>query len=156
MALRRLHVARLLLCVFILTACAPSGPAHRFTAVAETRASPDARAVAALVWDEHGPGAPHASGVVVVAAGSDPRDGSPVVLTSDDYHPLRFEWTGLAALTLQLPCGRWSSLANHAIVGGRTVTIATTPPRGCFVGPAGTGALPGGNPVDGGSPGPSH
>lgn len=125
-----------------LAACA-GPPAHRFTDVAAVQPSPDGRAVAALVWDEHGAARPHVSGIVVVAAGRDPRDGAAVLLTSDDFHPIAFAWTGPAALTLRLPCGRWSSLANHAVVAGRTVTITTTPPRGCYVGPAGTGALPG-------------
>jgi len=128
--------------LLFLAACSTE-PARRFTAVAATLPSPDARAVAALVWDEHGPKAPHVSGVVVVARGADPRDGVPVVLTSDDFVPIAFGWTGPASLTLRLPCGRWSHLANHAIVAGRTVTIAFTPSAGCYVGPAGTGALPG-------------
>ena len=113
------------------------------TDVAEIKPSPDRAAVAALVWDEHGPKAPHVTGLVIVAAGVEPRDGDPVIVTSDDFHPIDFAWTGPAALTLRLPCGRWSHLANHAVVGGRTVTIAISPPRGCYVGPAGTGALPG-------------
>jgi len=46
-------------------------------------------------------------------------------------------------VTLRLPCGRWSSLANHAIVAGRTITVAVTPPRGCYVARDGAGALPG-------------
>ena len=126
-----------------LAACAPSAPPHRVTAVAEKRVSPDRRAVAALVWDEHGMGKPHVSGVVIVAAGTDPRDGAPVILTSDDFHPIQFAWDGPAALTLRLPCGRWSSLANHAIVAGRTITVAVIPSRGCYVARDGTGALPG-------------
>lgn len=124
-------------------AACQSTPEHRFTNVVATRTSADGRLVAAMVWDEHGPARPHVSGVVVVAAGSDPRDAVPVLLTSDDFVPLVFDWTGPAALTLRLPCGRWSNLANHAIVAGRTVTIAFTRPLGCYVGPAGTGALPG-------------
>lgn len=138
---------RLLLVTLLLAACS-APPGHRFTDVAEAKRSPDGRAVAALVWDEHGPAAPHVSGIVVVAAGAEPRDGMPVVLTSDDFLPIAFAWTGPAALTLRLPCGRWSNLANHAIVGGRTVTIAFTPARGCYVDSTGRGALPGENPVD--------
>lgn len=134
---------RLLPVLLALAACAPSGPAHRFTDVAETRAEPGGGAVAALVWDEHGAKAPHVSGLVVVARGSDPRDGVPVILTSDDFHPIEFGWTGPATLTLRLPCGRWSSLANHAMVGGRTIAVAFLPPRGCYVGSDGRGALPG-------------
>ncbi len=137
------RVAPVLLVALVLAGCGPTAPAHRFTDVAETRASPDGRAVAALVWDEHGPKAPHVSALVVVPRGTDPRDGAPVILTSDDFHPIDFSWEGPAALTLRLPCGRWSNLANHAIVAGQTVTIAVTPARGCYVGPAGTGALPG-------------
>ena len=134
---------RILPVALLLAACAPTAPPHRFTAVAETRVSPDRRAVAALVWDEHGMGKPHVSGVVVVAAGADARDGAPVILTSDDFHPVQFAWDGPAALTLRLPCGRWSSLANHAIVAGKTIAVAVTPPRGCYVARDGTGALPG-------------
>ena len=131
----------------VIAACsAPS--AHRFTDVAATKPSPDGRLVAAEVWDEHGPGKPHATGLVVVAAGTEARDAEPVVLAQDDFHPLAFAWTGPAALTLRLPCGRWSHLANHVVVGERTVTIAHTPAKRCYVGPAGTGALPGENPAD--------
>ena len=126
----------------LLAACAVP-PAHRFTDIVAIKASPDRRAVAALVWDEHGPARPHVSALVVVAAGAEPRDGEPVILTSDDFHPIEFGWTGPAALTLRLPCGRWSALANHAIVAGRTVTITPEPSRGCYVGRDGTGALPG-------------
>lgn len=133
---------RLLPIVLLLAACTAQ-PAHRFTDVAGTKRSPDGRAVAALVWDEHGPAKPHVTALVVVAAGAEPRDGDPVILTSDDFHPIDFAWVGPTALTLRLPCGRWSNLANHARVGGATVTIAVTPARGCYVGPAGTGALPG-------------
>ena len=132
-----------ILSLALLAACAPAGPAHRFTNVAATMPSPDGRAVAALVWDEHGVGKPHVSGVVVVARGADPRDGVPVILTSDDFVPIVVAWDGAAALTLRLPCGRWSSLANHAIVAGRTIAIVATPPRGCYVGRDGRGALPG-------------
>jgi hypothetical protein len=135
-------VPLLLALLLAVAACSPS-PVHRFTDVADARASPDGRAVAALVWDEHGPKAPHVSALVVVPRGTDPRDGAPVILTSDDFHPIDYAWAGPAALTLRLPCGRWSHLANHAIVAGRTVTIAHEPARGCYVGPAGTGALPG-------------
>ncbi len=131
--------------MFVLAACS-AGPAHRFTDVAATEPGPDGRLVAAEVWDEHGPGKPHATGLVVVAAGADPRDAAPVVLAQDDFHPLVFAWTGPTALTLRLPCGRWTELANHAVVAGRTVTIAHTPPARCYVGPSGTGALPGENP----------
>ncbi len=134
---------RQLVPVLLLAACSPAGPAHRFTDVAVTRPSPDGRVVAVEVWDEHGVGKPHASGLVVVARGDEPRDGAPVVVTSDDFHPLQFGWTGPAALTLRLPCGRWSNLANHAIVGGRTITIDATPARGCYVDAAGQRALPG-------------
>ncbi len=133
---------RLLPAVLLLAACTAQ-PAHRFTDVAESKPSPDGRAVAALVWDEHGPAKPHVTGLVVVAAGAEARDGEPVIVTSDDFHPIDFAWTGASALTLRLPCGRWSHLANHAIVAGNTVTIAFTAARGCYVGPAGTGALPG-------------
>ena len=132
---------RLLPAVLLLAACTP--PAHRFTDVADTKVSPDGRAVAALVWDEHGPGKPHVTGLVVVGRSDEPRDAAPVVLTSDDFLPIAFAWQGPAALTLRLPCGRWSSLANHAIVDGRTVTIAATPARGCYVDPAGRRALAG-------------
>ena len=132
---------RFLPAVLFLAACAP--PAHRFTDVAETKASPDGRAVAALVWDEHGAGKPHVTGLVVVERGDDPRDGAPVILTSDDFLPIAFAWAGPAALTLRLPCGRWSNLANHAIVDRRTVTVAATPPSGCYVDSAGRRALPG-------------
>ncbi len=133
---------RCLPALLLLAACTPA-PSHRFTAVAVTTPSPDGRAVAALVWDEHGPGKPHISGVVVVARGADPRDGDPVIVTSDDFAPIAVAWDGAAALTLRLPCGRWSSLANHAIVAGQTITITATPPRGCYVGRDGRGALPG-------------
>ncbi len=132
---------RLLLVLVLVAACAPAG--HRFTTVAATMPSADGRLVAAEVWDEHGPGRPHVSGIVVAAAGADPRDAEPVVVARDDFHPLAFAWTGPATLTLRLPCGRWSALANHAVIGGRTVMVAATPPRGCYIGPAGTGALPG-------------
>lgn len=138
---------RLIPLLLALAACSVQ-PVHRFTDVADTRASPDGRAVAALVWDEHGEKAPHVTAVVVVAPGAEPRDGEPVIQTSDDFHPINLAWTGPAALTLRLPCGRWSHLANHALVAGRTVTIVATPARGCYVGPAGTGALPGDNPGD--------
>jgi len=133
---------RLLLPVLVLAACSAT-PAHRFTDVATTRASPTGAFVAVEVWDEHGEKAPHATGLVVVARGAEPRDAAPVIVTSDDFHPIDFAWTGPAALTLRLPCGRWSNLANHTVITGQTVTIAVTPPRGCYVGPAGTGALPG-------------
>lgn len=126
----------------LLAGCAPAAT-HRFTDVAETKVSPDGRAVAALVWDEHGPAHPHISGIVVVAKGTEPRDGAPVVLARDDFVPLGFAWAGPAALTLRLPCGRWSALANYTVVAGRTISIALTRPSGCYVGPAGTGALPG-------------
>lgn len=124
--------------------CAP--PAHRFTSVVTATPNPGGSLIAAEVWDERGAGKPHFSGVVVAMRNRDARDAEPVLLARDDYLPIRFSWTGPAALTLRLPCGRWSSLANHAIVGGRTVTIAFTPPSGCYVGPAGTGALPGPGP----------
>nr|WP_295660679.1 hypothetical protein [Polymorphobacter sp.] len=126
----------------LLAACGGAAE-HRFTDVVETKPSPDGKVVAASVWEERGPGKPHASAIVVVARGGDARDAAPVLLTSDDFHPIAYSWTGPAALTLRLPCGRWSNLANHAVVGGRTVTIASTPAQGCYVGPAGTGALPG-------------
>jgi hypothetical protein len=138
-AVRRVLPALL---VLLLAACS-AAPAHRFTDVATARASPAGAFVAAEVWDEHGAGKPHATGLVVVARGAEPRDGVPVIVTSDDFHALEFGWTGPAALTLRLPCGRWSNLANHAIVAGRTVTIAFTRPSGCYVGGDGTGALPG-------------
>ncbi len=134
-------VVRAILLLLAVAAC--SAPAHRFTDVAVSRASPDGRLVATEVWDEHGPGKPHATGLVVVARGAEPLDAVPVVLAQDDFHPLGFAWTGPAALTLRLPCGRWSNLANHVVVAGRTVTIVHLPARGCYVGPAGTGALPG-------------
>ncbi len=143
---RDIDAVRRVLPALLLAACsAPS--AHRFTDVATTRASPTGAFVAAEVWDEHGAGKPHATGLVVVARGGEPRDGVPVIVTSDDFHPIAFGWTGPAALTLRLPCGRWSNLANHAIVAGRTVTIAFTRPSGCYVGGDGTGALPA-SPVD--------
>lgn len=129
-----------------IAACSP--PAHRFTSVVTVKPSPGGTAVAAEVWDERGAGKPHFSGVVVAARGADLRDAEPVLVARDDFHPIAFDWTGPAALTLRLPCGRWSSLANHAIVAGATVTIAVTPPRGCYVRHDGTGALPGDNPVD--------
>jgi hypothetical protein len=135
-------MSRLLPVLLLLAACTPA-PVHRFTDVAATMPSPDARAVAALVWDEHGQGKPHISGIVVVARGDDPRDGVPVILASDDFAPIAVAWDGVSALTLRLPCGRWSSLANHAIVGGRTIVVVATPPRGCYVGRDGRGALPG-------------
>ncbi len=136
--------ARSSIAVFALLVAGCGGaPKHGFTDVVETKPSPDGALVAALVWEERGPAAPHLSGVVVVARGTDPRTGDAVILTGDDFHPIDFAWTGPAALTLRLPCGRWSHLANHAIAGARTVMVTATPARGCYVGPAGTGALPG-------------
>lgn len=131
----------LVLAAAALAACSPSP--HRFTSVVTVVPSPGGALVAAEVWDERGEGRPHVSGIVVAARAAELRDAEPVLLARDDYHPIAFRWTGPAALTLRLPCGRWSSLANHAVVGGRTVTIALHPARGCYVDPAGTGALPG-------------
>ncbi len=133
---------RLLPVLLLLAACARS-PEHRFTTVVTERPSPTGTIVAAEVWEEKGAGQPHFSAIVVARRGDDLRDAAPVLIARDDFVPLDFRWTSPAALTLRLPCGRWSSLANHAIVASRTVTIAFLAPHRCYVGPAGTGALPG-------------
>ena len=132
------------LCLF-LAGCGLTGEHHRFTDVVDTKANPGGGLVAALVWDEHGVGGPHTSGIVIVAKGSDPRDGDPVLLASEDFRPLAFRWTAADALEVRLPCGAWSSLTNRWQQPGtrRAVTVAFVPPSGCLAAP-GTTALPAG------------
>ena len=132
------------LCLF-LAGCGLTGEHHRFTDVVDTKANPGGGLVAALVWDEHGVGGPHTSGIVIVAKDSDPRDGDPVLLASEDFRPLAFRWTAADALEVRLPCGAWSSLTNRWQQPGtrRAVTVAFVPPSGCLAAP-GTTALPAG------------
>jgi hypothetical protein len=116
---------------------------HGFTDVVETKLSPDGALVAALVWEERGLGKPHTSGIVVVPKGSDPLTGTPVLLESEDYRTLEYRWTAANALDIRLPCGAWSSLANHWQQPDtrRVVEIDFLPPKGCVAKP-GTTALP--------------
>lgn len=132
-------VSRTLLCGIVvvcltLVGCKNPRDGHRFTDVVEIKPSPDHALIAVLVWSEHGPGQPHLSAVVLAAKGADPLDGDAVVIASEDYRPLDFRWTGVSALEVRLPCGAWSSLANHWRVreSKRVVTVDFTPPLNCL------------------------
>ena len=119
-------------------------PQHRFTDVVDSKASPDGRIVAAQVWEDHGLGGPHNSGIVVVAKGTDPRDGEPVMLEGEDFRPLVYRWTGPDALEVRLPCGWWTHLANHWQLPRtmRVIDIAFAAPQGCIARTSRTSTLP--------------
>ena len=126
----------------VLAGCG-SRDAHRFTDVVATKPSPDGKLVAALVWNEHGPGKPHLSAVVIAAKGGELLDGDPVVIASEDYRPLDFRWKESDTLEVRLPCGTWSSLTNRWRMPGtrRAASIDFLPPQRCMAVGAGT-ALP--------------
>ncbi|MGI4879605.1 MAG: hypothetical protein ACRYG4_19190 [Janthinobacterium lividum] len=143
---RKWIAARKWLAVALLVAgCGGLLDKHGFTDVVETKPSPDGSLVAALVWEERGLGKPHTSGIVVVARGGDPLTGTPVLLESEDYRTLEYRWTAANALEIRLPCGAWSSLANHWRQPGtkRVVEIDFLPPKGCVAKPATTTLPPG-------------
>ncbi len=127
----------------LLAGCGGALDKHGFTDVVETKPSPDGGLVAALVWEERGEGKAHTSGLVVVAKGSDPLGGTPVLLESEDFRSIEYRWTGPDALEIRLPCGAWSSLANQwrQPDSKRVVAIDFLPPKGCVAKP-GTTALP--------------
>ncbi|QYE35291.1 hypothetical protein KZX46_04670 [Polymorphobacter sp. PAMC 29334] len=134
----------LLVAVWLLVAgCSGLLDKHGFTDVVETKPSPDGALVAALVWEERGMGKPHTSGIVVVAKGGDPLTGTAVLLQSEDFRNVEYRWTGANALEIRLPCGQWSSLANHWLQPEtkRVVEIDFLSPKGCVAKP-GTTALP--------------
>jgi len=118
--------------LLILASCKP-GDQHGFTDVVATKPSPDGTLVAAAVWEERGVGKTHTSGIVVVPKGADPLGGQAVLLQGEDFRSIEFRWTGPDALEIRLPCGSWSSLANHwrQPETKRVVAIDFLPPRGC-------------------------
>ncbi len=126
--------------LLVLASCKPDDP-HGFTDVVATKPSPDGALVAAAVWEERGIGKAHTSGIVIVPNGSEPLGGRPVLLEGEDFRNIEFRWTGRNALEIRLPCGRWSSLANHwqDPASRQVVEIDFLPPKGCV---AKAGALP--------------
>ena len=95
----------------LLAACAVP-PAHRFTDVVAVKPEPrrPCRRGAGVGRARAGAAA-RLGGLVVVAAGADPRDGAPVILTSDDFHPIEF--------ALDRPGGADAAPAVRAVVEPR-------------------------------------